>query len=243
MPKHSLVLPYDKFRGGIKLPGRTTGLVLYDTPRAGLVSRQLVVPTNPKSTAQTEARGFLSAAAVAYKSLTVSEADAWIALAAQMTYTNVLGINYELTGIAVYIMVNTYRQYAGVALTDVAPDFDDIPPPYTAVTSFGLAATDLEVVIDATGVADGAFGFIRCTNSIDRESRKLRVNELRIPFATSSECFIASSSGVLTWTGNAPDLLTMANTEFCGFEVTLMSAAYLPRSSQFVAQQLLTDAS
>lgn len=240
MPKHSLVLPYDKFRGGIKLPGRNTGLVLYDTPRAGLVSRQLVVPANPKSVAQVEARGFLSAAAVAFKALTVNEAAAWNALAAEMTRTNVLGINYILTGIAVYVMVNTFRQFDSQSITDVAPDFADIPPPYTSVTLFKVATAALTVTIDATGVTNGCKALLRVTPSIARQSRQLRINELRIPFEDSTGSFAVAAAGAITWGPTVPDTIVLAATEYCGFEVTLMSADYLPRAAAFTPQQLIT---
>lgn len=237
-PIHSLVLPYDQFHGGIKLPGRSTGLVLYGSAGAALVSRQLVVPANPKSTAQVEARGFLSAAAAAWKLLTAEEAGDWRDLAAQLDKSNILGLTYTLTGIGVYCQVNVLRQYAGEAILDTVPDIADIPIPITAITSCTFAGTTLTTVINCTGLADGAEVFLRVTPSITRASRQLRRNELRIPTIASASAFGTVATNACTIALD-PDLITVAAAEYCGLEVTAMSAEYLPRAPWFVPHQLI----
>lgn len=239
MARFTLVAPFEKFHGKIKQPDQDSGLVAFSTAKAGNVCRNWVCPANPKSTQQTMIRGLFSAAAVAYKSLTVSEALAWRTLAAQINKTNILGISYALSGIALYQQVNVMRQLNGQATSDTAPTFADIPVPITAITSIEYADGTLTTVLDCTGLADGCLVLMRVTDSIDREDRLFRRNELRIGSTTETACFGTVSSDEATIT-TALTQVTVAATEYVGCEFTAMSADYLARSPWFVSQQLVS---
>jgi hypothetical protein len=241
MPKHSLVLPYDQFHGGIKLPDRTTGLVLYGTARAGLVSRQLVVPSNPQSTQQIEARGFLSACSAAWKLLSAANAALWRALADQITQTNILGINYTLTGIACYCRVNVFRQLNGQAITATPPDFATIPIPITGITSCVFETGTMTLILTCTGMTNGQLIFARFTPSIASLSRLLRRNELRVATADSTDAFGTVAAGAATITFD-PDLIVLASAQYCGIELTAMGSTYLSRAPLFFNHQLIAAA-
>jgi hypothetical protein len=199
------------------------------------------LPANPKTPAQVEIRGFLSAAAVAFKSLDPEDVAAWDALAQQMERRNVLGINYRLTGIALFVMVNSYRQMDGQEISDSLPNIDDVPPPYTSVTEFkSNSSSSVQITLDATGVSNGCKALLRLTNSLARASRKLRVNELRLPYISDSDNFATASSGSISFNAGETDNVTVLPDQFCGFSITLMSPAYLPRAAQFTPQQLIS---
>lgn len=238
MPIFTVLQPFKDVAGRFIDPVTNLGTVVFKNLKAGNVMRQYRIPANPKSTEQVKQRGYFAAASAAYKGNSTAECAAWIALAAEMERTNSLGTSYKYSGINVHNTVNVFRQMNGQALTKVAPAFADIPIPITSLTSFAITGGTLTVVVNCTGLADGALVFIRITPSIARQSRLARVNELRVPDATLTTCFHAVATNVCTFT-ITPDLVVPVTGQYCGLQLTAMSAAYLPREPLFIPQQLV----
>jgi len=240
-PIATVLQPFKEVDGRFIDPVTRLGTVVFPNPKAGLVMRQYKVPTNPKSTQQVAQRGWFSASAAAYKSLTVQEASDWRDLAAQLQRTNTLGSKYNYSGINIYCTVNTLRQMNGQATSDVVPDIADTPIPVTAMTSFAISTGTLTAVVNCAGLANGALVMLRITPSIARQSRLMRKSELRIASSDETDCFAivtGAPAGTATFEFD-PDLVIPVTGQYCGWQVTAMSAEYLPREPLFAPQQLV----
>lgn len=118
---------------------KSAGSVTAGHNRNGSYLRTKVIPTNPRSSLTTFARGVVSAFASAWRGLTAAERLAWAALGSTMLRSDSLGNPYTLTGQQAYISVNRFiRLYGGAAVT-TAPTLL-IP---TAITSFTVTATSV----------------------------------------------------------------------------------------------------
>jgi hypothetical protein len=241
MPIVSLRHPFDQFHGKTTLPGSNTGLVTFRSLRGTHVSRQFVVPTNPKSVQQQMIRGHFSAAASAYKALSISEAAAWIALGHLLSKTNMVDTNYTMSGIAAYQLVNVYRLLNGQAQTKTAPALSTMPVPVTGITScvYTSGTSTLVTVANCTGMADGTLVLMRLSSSIARQSRRFRENELRLGSLTETTCFGTVSTNAVTIT-TVLSQVTVTATQYIGLSLHPMSATYMPRLTPFfLAQQLV----
>jgi hypothetical protein len=241
MPKHALTLPWDKFRGKISLPWSTAGLVLYDAPHAGNVSRQMVIPYNPNSPTQLLARSRISSSASAWKNLSAALAAQWRALAAQITRTNCLGFNYVLTGIAVFNMVNNYRLLHGEALTTTPPDLGDVPGPIPVTPDVYWDGLSLFIVLTPIDYPPTVRILARITPSIPSAARTLRRTELRLPMANPVLCWFAVTPGTAILEC-IPDTVSIDDAQWCGVECTAMSSDFLPRAPQFSSHLYVTAA-
>lgn len=240
MPKHTLQFPYNQFRGRILDTIAPTGLVLFDTPKAGNVSRRYVTPTNPNTTIQSAFRTYLAQAAQGYKALSVSEAAAWASAASAITKTDVLGVDYTLTGVGLYVRVNSMRLANGQSLVDVPPT--DAPPSGTLTVS-ELAATGTPASIIATimvsGISDDAIGFLRIARNLGSEARNARDNEMRAQATTVTQNFATVTGGLLVYsmTALATDPTAV---ERVGLSVQIMSANYIPGTLHIERNRAMT---
>lgn len=185
MPLHALTLPWDKFRGAVRSSDPIGGMVLYDSPHVGCVSRQFVIPANPRTTLQTQQRGRLATSAKGWVDLDADTAAAWRALARQLTRSNALGFTYVLTGIGLFNMVNTYRLIAGLPVDDSTPDIARIPVPPPVDPLAWSNGTTLIVDLPSHGNDATIHALVRVTNSIATAARLLRPCDLRIPTANT----------------------------------------------------------
>lgn len=121
MPKCTLRLPFDAFRGLVMDVRSDTGLVVFDSPRSGHVARKFVKPTQPQTDLQQLIRSYVIAAAQAYKALSSAVSQDWVAAANAITRSDMLGQNYSLTGIGLYGAVNAYRLMDGQTQSATLP--------------------------------------------------------------------------------------------------------------------------
>lgn len=237
MPLHALTLPWDKFRGAVRSSDPIGGMVLYDSPHVGCVSRQFVIPANPRTTLQTQQRGRLATSAKGWVDLDADTAAAWRALARQLTRSNALGFTYVLTGIGLFNMVNTYRLIAGLPVDDSTPDIARIPVPPPVDPLAWSNGTTLIVDLPSHGNDATIHALVRVTNSIATAARLLRPCELRIPTANT----VDSGMDVDPAAANLecePDAVTILGGEWIGCEIVLMSADYLPRAPIWIPHLL-----
>lgn len=87
--------------------------------RNGSYLRIKVIPTNPRTSLTTFARGVVSAFASAWRTLTAAQRNGWAILGSAMLRSDSLGNPYTLSGQQAYISINRIiRLYGGTALTD-----------------------------------------------------------------------------------------------------------------------------
>src|SRR5512137_2741055 len=89
------------------------GLTVTYPSRNGLIRRSWVVPANPRTADQLVARSRLAQMAAAWDSLTENQQDAWIAAAAQEQSRPTLGQSGPLTGLQLFVKLNSNRVRAG----------------------------------------------------------------------------------------------------------------------------------
>lgn len=114
--------------------------------RYGQYVRTRATPVNPGTTPQTAVRTRLATLAASWRDLSSTQRDGWAALGLQMTRTDSLGQNYNLTGLQAFMSVNANNAAAGNAEVSDAPSLstpDSIltVTPTVAAASFSVAYT------------------------------------------------------------------------------------------------------
>lgn len=89
--------------------------------RSGAMVRIKVSPTQPRTSAQTAVRANFTALSKAWDTITQTQRNGWIALAASLPKKDVFGNTYYLTGLQMYQALNRNLQEIGVAAIDDAP--------------------------------------------------------------------------------------------------------------------------
>lgn len=122
--------------------------------RGGYYLRNRVVPVNPNSAAQQEARNAFTYLTSAWRDLTAGERQAWEVAAANSPTTDRLGESLVLTGSQAYVACNQPRLRAGLPVIDAAPLTLWMPAPLVTAMAItdnlpGYLAT---ITIDAPGV-------------------------------------------------------------------------------------------
>ena len=98
---------------------KSAGSVTAGHNRNGSYLRTKVIPTNPRTSLTTFARGVVGAFASAWRGLSASQRNGWAALGTTMLRSDSLGNPYTLTGQQAYISVNRMiRVYGGAAISD-----------------------------------------------------------------------------------------------------------------------------
>jgi len=115
------------------------GLNVSQNSRNGLVSRALVIPTNPQTDAQMRVRSFLRSVASKWSStLTQAQRDAWTAEAVQHQSKGRMGQSGPLTGFQLYAKINCSLLIIGgdvVSAPPAAPVFDPLPVSGLTITN------------------------------------------------------------------------------------------------------------
>lgn len=240
MPKHTLIAPYDKFHGAVKDVLQSSGFVLFSSPKAGNVSRRYVVPDNPESTNQTAWRNILTQAAQGYQALTAAQAEQWNAAAEALEETDILGQTYELSGIGLYVRLNSYRVANGQAQVDTPPT---ITPPSGTFTLSAITYISglpgLTIDVTTSGLADGTIILARVARDLGSEVRQARDNEFRCQSTALTNCFATVTANVASWslTVGTP---SATGPERVGVDLQSLSSNYVPGSSQQFRNTLMS---
>ena len=110
--------------------------------RYGQVRRNWVVPSNPQTADQLAVRQRLQTAISGFQSLTQAQQDAWTAAARTQSTRSRLGTSGPMTGLQLYVKLNT-------TLAMLGQDAIDAPP---GVTVLGAAAPQNLVITNAADV-------------------------------------------------------------------------------------------
>jgi hypothetical protein len=103
------------------------GGTVYSRNRYANYTRNKTIPVNPNTPKQSQVRSFLGNLSSAWRTLSVTDREAWKALADALAPTNVFGQTFKYTGFNVYIKSNQTLQTAGLP-TLTSPD--TIPPAF-----------------------------------------------------------------------------------------------------------------
>jgi hypothetical protein len=114
------------------------GGIVASANKDGNYFREKVTPHNPKSESQTAIRATFTANSQAWKRLTDTQRQGWIALAKQVTHTDTLGNKYQPSGQQLYVGCNGNLASLGMDPIDDAPGVPDALPD---VNSLLLTAT------------------------------------------------------------------------------------------------------
>jgi len=97
------------------------GVVVGQGGRYGQVSRTLAIPANPRTTAQLAVRQSLSTQAKIWRTLTQAQIAAWNTAAAAQQTTPEDGQSGKMTGLQLFIQVNTVATLTGQATVSNPP--------------------------------------------------------------------------------------------------------------------------
>src|ERR1035437_5938210 len=115
------------------------GLYVSQGGRYGQISRALVIPSNPRTVAQTGVRGILSRVAAAWRGLQESHRAGWTA-AGGVNSARRLGQSGPLTGLQLFNKINcTLAQFGQeqVVAPPARPQFPALAPQNLAITNTG----------------------------------------------------------------------------------------------------------
>ena len=240
MPKVRLTTPFDAISGSVFGQSGNSGLTVFDTANSAGVARRWVSPSNPQSTLQMAIRGYQIASARAYALITPAQAYDWNVAAAQVNRTNVLNLDYTLSGIALFCMINNYRQIHGQAIISAVPTIA-APPIPTAVTQVELTgvSTNMEIIASVPGAETGGMAMVRVSAPLPSDVYQGSAGDCRIQ-GTIASTIVVHSSEVCTWT-----LLTEASKydvgDYVSVIVTPLSAAYFPGTPYLVPSVIVTE--
>jgi len=119
------------------------GLYVSQQSRNGLVSRALVIPTQPETDAQLRVRSFLRSVASQWRGLTQAQRDAWTAEASAHQSQARLGQSGPLTGLQLYAKINCSLLNIGGAVVQAPP----AQPVFDLLPVSGLVITNAAGVI------------------------------------------------------------------------------------------------
>jgi hypothetical protein len=115
----------------------SVGAVTSSHNRSGQYRRQRSMPTQPRTTAQINARSRLTTQSAAWRGLTDAQRAAWASFANSFTVVNSLGAAIQLTGHQCFVKVNTTNLVNGDSVVTSPPAL----PAFVACTVTGLTAT------------------------------------------------------------------------------------------------------
>ncbi len=118
------------------------GLTVTWKGRNGLIRRVFAIPANPRTDAQLAVRSALAQQARRFDGLTDDQQDAWNTAADGFKSTPSLGQSGPLTGLQLFIRVNSKLRLLGQDPVDVpptAPEFPTVAPQNLVITNTGGA--------------------------------------------------------------------------------------------------------
>lgn len=230
----TLQMPFARFHGKARTPGTIGGQVAYQVGQVG-ISRALVTPANPQSDHQVGIRAILAAQAAGYKALSAANAATWVAAAADVERSNILGSEYSLDGIGLYCMVNSYRAMNGQAPVSTAPTVSSPASP-TSITSVTITGGNAEII--AVHPLSAGFIYARITQALGSAVRNARSNDYRTITTAFSDSVIAVGTSPQTLTLSM-DEFTLSPGDYVGVSLLPLSADYTPGTA-YVDTSILT---
>lgn len=162
------------------------------------IARAFVSPANPQTADQVAVRSHLTAATRNWDTLSAAQRTAWDAYAAAH-YPSTAG-KKPITGLALYVKVQSYRLAQGLALSSDAPTTE--PPVAPSALTAGAATSDTEYVFTLTHDLSSVVGMKvlwEITAETASVARKPRDPDLRMIKHVAPDSFVAAAaSGMAT---------------------------------------------
>lgn len=121
--------------------------------RAGATARNKVTPVNRQSAAQQSARVAFAFNSSAWKGLTESQQNGWIAAATNFTFRNIFGDPIKPAGNALYVSLNSNLHTIGISPIDDAPPSEAVANPTSLVVTTNTDSAQV-ITLDAAIAAD-----------------------------------------------------------------------------------------
>lgn len=112
------------------------GGVVWSRGKGGPIVKNLVIPTDPQSNPQLDARQILSGQSQAWQALTDAQRDSWSNWAVQNLVTNRVGAQIQLSGHQAFVRLNAKLEHASATQLTAPP----ISAPPLALDTLSLVA-------------------------------------------------------------------------------------------------------
>lgn len=133
----------------VDMRGKISGNV-YSKNKGGAYSRVRVVPSNPQSSAQMAVRADFTYLSQAYRGLSATERQSWIAAVGNYARINRVGDKHNLSGNSLYVSLNKNLADVGIAANATAPEPESVD---TVAVSTAVADNSSNSVVITLGGA------------------------------------------------------------------------------------------
>lgn len=149
--------------GAIVVDGRgKVGGHVFSKNRGGAYMRTKVTPSNPQTSAQSEARALLSSLSQSWSGLSKYERLAWINAVTDYSTTDIFGDIKSPSGLNLYVKMNANR--SNIGLPPISAPLPKVEVPSTQITNAILhSATGILDLSFSDGNANGTQVLIRAT--------------------------------------------------------------------------------
>ena len=120
------------------------GLTVSQRSRYGLISRALVIPSNPRTPSQMNVRSILTRVTAGWRGLAQAQRMVWTSAAKEVNSLSRLGQSGTLTGSQLFTKINCTLLQFDQPMVDVPPDrpmFDALVPEGLTITNAGGVIT------------------------------------------------------------------------------------------------------
>lgn len=142
------------------------GNVVFQKSRSGLISREKVNPSNPRTADQQANRALLASVSSGWGALGDEKRKLWDSAVDSYARTNVFGDSYRPTGKNLFTQLNKNRINAGFALIDTVPDKETYTP--VGLTAVSILNADEELEITSSSPSVGQKIIYRATASLSQ---------------------------------------------------------------------------
>ena len=152
--------------------------------RFGQTSREMVIPTDPRTGAQLRVRRLLSDVASKWRTLTQAQRDAWTTEASQHKSKPRLGQSGPLTGFQLYLKINCARLVIGeqeVPMPPPPPNFPELPVSGLTITNAGGGITLKLMTTDSLPEGTMLWGAAPCSQGRNTARRLVFLGTLSPP--------------------------------------------------------------
>lgn len=142
------------------------GNVVFQKSRSGLISREKVNPSNPRTADQQANRALLASVSSGWGGLGDEKRKLWDSAVDSYARTNVFGDSYRPTGKNLFTQLNKNRINAGFALIDTVPDKETYTP--VGLSEVEISIGDQEIAIASSLPSVGQKIVYRATASLSQ---------------------------------------------------------------------------
>ena len=205
------------------LRGRSGSVVLFPIASRQFV-RSWVQPANPQSDMQDKVRAAMSAASLAFSSISDNERAGWTSFAQSAKKKDKNGTEYVMPDKGAYISVNFLRSLFGQSIVDTAPTFVS-EAAATSVDAVTYGGSTLH--LDFTAQGNKKY-IVYLSNGIT--SAQDNKPAVKLPNQNPSSCIVTTDgdgAGTLNLTDSSSNLTNIAAGKYIKVKIVALSADYV----------------